>query len=109
MADIKLIGSDLPTIPWQEKPADCTAPVWRYSENPIIGRNPLPDVARIFNSAVMPYEDESSAANSATVSPTSTLAGAGTLSTGSLTPRKYRLPTKTANPLCPYTPMTPAL
>ena len=57
MADIKLIGSDLPTIPWQEKPADCTAPVWRYSENPIIGRNPLPDVARIFNSAVMPYED----------------------------------------------------
>ena len=57
MADIKIIGSDLPAIPWQEKPAGCTAPVWRYSENPIIGRNPLPDVARIFNSAVMPYED----------------------------------------------------
>lgn len=56
MADIKLIGSSLPTIPWQDKPTDCTAPLWRYSQNPIIGRNPLPNVARIFNSAVMPYE-----------------------------------------------------
>ena len=33
------------------------APIWRYSENPIIGRNPIEGVARIFNSAVMPYED----------------------------------------------------
>ena len=57
MADIKIIGSELPNIPWQERPAGCTAPVWRYSENPIIGRNPLPEVARIFNSAVMPYGD----------------------------------------------------
>ena len=57
MADIKIIGSDLPNIPWQDKPQTCTAPVWRYTENPIISRNPLPNVARIFNSAVMPYED----------------------------------------------------
>lgn len=57
MADIKIIGSDLPNIPWQDKPQNCTAPVWRYTENPIINRNPLPNVARIFNSAVMPYED----------------------------------------------------
>ena len=57
MADIKIIGSSLAAIPWQDKPANCPAPVWRYSENPIIGRNPLPDVARIFNSAVMPYGD----------------------------------------------------
>ena len=28
------------------------------SENPIIGRNPVEGVARIFNSAVMPYGDE---------------------------------------------------
>ncbi len=55
MSDINLIGKPLSNIPWQDKPADCTAPVWRYSENPITGRNPLPDVARIFNSAVMPY------------------------------------------------------
>ena len=32
------------------------APVWRYKENPIIGRNPVEGVARIFNSAVIPYE-----------------------------------------------------
>ena len=57
MAEINIIGSPLPNIPWQDKPADCTAPVWRYSENPIIKRDPLPNVARIFNSAVMPYED----------------------------------------------------
>ena len=57
MADIKIIGSDLPNIPWQDKPQTCTAPVWRYTENPIISRNPLPNVARIFNSAVMPYKD----------------------------------------------------
>ncbi len=57
MADIRIIGSALPNIPWQEKPTGCTAPVWRYTENPIINRNPLPDVARIFNSAVMPYNN----------------------------------------------------
>jgi beta-1,4-mannooligosaccharide/beta-1,4-mannosyl-N-acetylglucosamine phosphorylase len=56
MADIKIIGTDLPSIPWQDKPQGCTSPLWRYTANPIIGRNPLPDVARIFNSAVMPYE-----------------------------------------------------
>ena len=31
--------------------------MWRYSENPIINRNPVKGVTRIFNSAVMPYED----------------------------------------------------
>ena len=56
MADIKIIGTDLPSIPWQDKPQGCTSPLWRYTANPIIGRNPLPDVARIFNSAVMPYD-----------------------------------------------------
>ena len=57
MPDIKIIGSALPDMPWQDKPNGCTAPVWRYSGNPIINRNPLPNVARIFNSAVMPYKD----------------------------------------------------
>lgn len=57
MADIKIIGADLPSIPWQDKPSGCTSPVWRYTGNPIINRNPLPDVSRIFNSAVMPFED----------------------------------------------------
>ena len=57
MSEIKIIGSALPDMPWQDKPSDCMAPVWRYSDNPIINRNPLLDVARIFNSAVAPYGD----------------------------------------------------
>ncbi|HPY83645.1 MAG TPA: glycoside hydrolase family 130 protein [Ruminococcus flavefaciens] len=55
MSDIKLICEPLPNMPWQDKPESCSAPIWRHSENPIINRNPLPNVARIFNSAVMPY------------------------------------------------------
>lgn len=49
----------LPNIPWQEKPADykLSSPVWRYSENPVMGRNPTPEIARIFNSAVVPWEE----------------------------------------------------
>jgi len=57
MSAIHIISPPLSNIPWQDKPADCSAPVWRYSENPIIGRNPLPDIARIFNSAVAPFGD----------------------------------------------------
>ena len=56
MSKTTLLCGDLPNIPWQDKPAGCTAPLWRYSDNPVIRRNPLPGVARIFNSAVMPYE-----------------------------------------------------
>lgn len=56
MADIKIISPPLPNMPWCEKPQGCTTPMWRNPDNPIIERNPLPDVARIFNSAVIPYE-----------------------------------------------------
>lgn len=50
--------TSLPNIPWQEKPEGLKgAPVWKYSKNPIIDRNPLENVARIFNSAVVAYED----------------------------------------------------
>ncbi len=58
MTKIKLISSELKNMPWQEKPEKITgAPVWRYSDNPIIQRNPVEGVARIFNSAIMPYGD----------------------------------------------------
>ena len=54
-----IVESKLHNMPWQEKPADIkNAPIWRYSENPVIGRNPLKNVTRIFNSAVMPYKGE---------------------------------------------------
>ena len=57
MSDFRLISPEVPNVPWQEKPENMTgAPVWRYSENPIVGRNPAEGVARIFNSAVIPYE-----------------------------------------------------
>lgn len=57
---VKIFGAgSLPDMPWQDRPSGDRhdAPVWRYSENPIIGRNPVKGVARIFNSAVMPYGD----------------------------------------------------
>lgn len=57
MSDIKMIAPEVKNVPWQEKPEGIVgAPVWRYTENPIINRNPVEGVARIFNSAVMPYE-----------------------------------------------------
>ena len=56
MSQIKILGNSLPNIPWQEKPKNCLSPVWRYGSNPIINRNPVQGVARIFNSAVVPFE-----------------------------------------------------
>lgn len=52
----KIIGNSLPNIPWQDKPADCKTPVWRYSENPIIHRHDTSIANSIFNSAVVPFE-----------------------------------------------------
>ena len=51
MSEVKMISPVVKNVPWQEKPEGLTgAPIWRYSENPIIGRNPVEGVARIFNS-----------------------------------------------------------
>ena len=60
MSEIKIIGAAVPNMPWQERPADSKTelPLWRYADNPVIERNPAKGVARIFNSAVMPYEGE---------------------------------------------------
>ena len=57
--DQLMLTAPVPNVPWQDRPAGPQngAPIWRYSENPIIGRNPVKGVARIFNSAVMPYGD----------------------------------------------------
>lgn len=75
MSEIKIIGSNVPNMPWQDREtalkgtnvADNSAraigssagniqPIWRYNANPIIGRNPVEKIARIFNSAVVPFE-----------------------------------------------------
>ena len=42
MSKVKMISPAVPNVPWQDKPEGHTgAPVWRYSENPIIGRNQM--------------------------------------------------------------------
>ena len=52
----KVLGQpSLPNIPWQ----DCSNPnaaIWRYSANPIIPRDLLPNSNSIFNSAVVPFK-----------------------------------------------------
>lgn len=50
-----IIGKALPSIPWEEKPSGSNDVLWRYSKNPIIGWNPIPKAARIYNSAVAPF------------------------------------------------------
>ena len=57
MTNIKIIGENLENMPWEDKPQGYEGPVWRYSKNPIIDRNPAKGIARVFNSAVVPWED----------------------------------------------------
>ena len=52
---VKIIGNSLPNIPWQDKPLSTTWPLWRYSGNPIIGRDGNKRSNSVFNSAVVPY------------------------------------------------------
>lgn len=58
MSDVRLINpQSVPNIPWEPMPKNLEgAPVWRYSSNPITKRNPSKKIARIFNSAAIPYE-----------------------------------------------------
>jgi len=55
MSSIKIIGSALPNIPWEDRRDGVSTPVWRYSKNPIIPRDLLPTSNSIFNSAAVPY------------------------------------------------------
>ncbi len=47
---------NLKNIPWEDRLEGSDQVIWRYSKNPIIKRNPVKGVARIFNSAVIPYK-----------------------------------------------------
>ena len=53
----KILGKNLKNIPWQDKPEGFEGVIWRHEGNPIINWNPTKSTARIFNSAVLPYED----------------------------------------------------
>ncbi len=52
----KLTGAPLSNLPWQDRPQGCQDPVWRYRENPIIGRDAIPSANSVLNSAVVPFE-----------------------------------------------------
>src|SRR5579862_6417764 len=58
MSGIKIVGSAIPNLPWEEpkgKPGQ--NPVRRYTKNPIIPRDLLPTSNSIFNSAAVAHED----------------------------------------------------
>ncbi len=55
---LKIIGLELPNIPWQERPSGNPDVLWRYAQNPVIPRDLIPCSNSIFNSAVVPYGDE---------------------------------------------------
>ncbi len=42
-------------MPWQDRPAGSKAIVWRYSGNPLLSWNPQAGLARVYNSAVVPF------------------------------------------------------
>ncbi len=44
------------SIPWEDCPEGFKGPVWRYSHNPVIARNPNEKLARVFNSALVFYK-----------------------------------------------------
>ena len=49
-------GNNLPEMPWEERPQGSKEVMWRYSANPVIPRDLLPDSNSIFNSAVVPFD-----------------------------------------------------
>lgn len=53
----KIVGQPMPNMPWEERPAGSKDVMWRYSQNPVIGRYATPHSNSIFNSAVVPFKD----------------------------------------------------
>ena len=51
-------GKTIKNMPWEECPKGFEGPIWRYSGNPIVKRHPTKEVARAFNSALVPFGDE---------------------------------------------------
>jgi beta-1,4-mannooligosaccharide/beta-1,4-mannosyl-N-acetylglucosamine phosphorylase len=56
MSTIKVFGDGLSGMPWEDRPDGCASVVWRHSANPIVGWNPSPSCARVFNSGVVPWK-----------------------------------------------------
>jgi beta-1,4-mannooligosaccharide/beta-1,4-mannosyl-N-acetylglucosamine phosphorylase len=59
MSQVQILGQGrIQNLPWEDRPAGSTEPVWRYSKNPVIPRDLIPSSNSIFNSAVVPYKGE---------------------------------------------------
>jgi len=56
MSKLKIEGAPLPGMPWEDRPEDSKAVVWRYSKNPVIPRDIIPTSNSVFNSAVVPFK-----------------------------------------------------
>ncbi len=52
-----ILGDPVRNMPWAERPEGCSDVVWRYTRNPIIGRNPIPCAQGVYNSAAIPFGD----------------------------------------------------
>ncbi len=53
----KVFAPHLQNIPWENRPVSSTEVMWRYSKNPIIGRDGNRVSNSVFNSAVTPFRD----------------------------------------------------
>lgn len=51
-------GKNIANMPWEDCPKGFEGPIWRYSKNPVIKRHPTKEIARTFNSAVVPFNNE---------------------------------------------------
>lgn len=56
MSHISLFGDALPNMPWEDRAPGDSSLVWRYSGNPVVPWNPSPSTARVYNSAVVPFQ-----------------------------------------------------
>jgi beta-1,4-mannooligosaccharide/beta-1,4-mannosyl-N-acetylglucosamine phosphorylase len=50
-----LAGKSLPNIPWEDRPSNVSAVVWRHSGNPIIDLHPFENARSAYNSCVVPW------------------------------------------------------
>ncbi|MBN2510254.1 MAG: glycoside hydrolase family 130 protein, partial [Spirochaetales bacterium] len=53
----KIKGNSLPHMPWEDRPAGNGELMWRYSGNPVTVWNMSRKMARVYNSAVVPFDD----------------------------------------------------
>ena len=53
-----LSDNNVKNFPWEDRPKNSDSPIWRYSGNPLIKRNPNKSCARVYNSAFVKFHDE---------------------------------------------------